>query len=155
MKLIRTFLIILVIFGVLAAFADSQFKKSIRNARVTACAMNMRSLWQISTNYSIQYCPPYRRIRTDFLDLQKGQRPVLTDFRVFFCPLSGEKVRPGYCSYLGPFNNLRLADGREIVAADRPGNHGPGEGGFVLLKTGDIFHAPASDPVWRIIPVPP
>jgi hypothetical protein len=154
MKPNRFLLIILVIFGVLTAILVPHINRSIRNAQTTACASNLRSLVQASMHYTIRHQPPYV-FPSDFLDLQKGPKPVITRYEVFFCPLSGEQVRPGYCSYLGPFKGICLADGREIMAAERPGNHGPGEGGNVITKTGDIFYAPASDPVWRILPVRP
>ncbi|HZN62187.1 MAG TPA: hypothetical protein VFC90_07255 [Planctomycetota bacterium] len=34
------------------------------------------------------------------------------------------------------------------MGADREGNHGPGQGGNVLLKSGDVREASESDPLW-------
>jgi len=39
-------------------------------------------------------------------------------------------------------------DRNDPVAADRPGNHGSGEGGNVVLRGGSVKSVPEADPAW-------
>ena len=34
------------------------------------------------------------------------------------------------------------------IAADKEGNHGPGHGGIVMTKSGDVREVEESDPLW-------
>jgi hypothetical protein len=50
--------------------------------------------------------------------------------------------------YRGPARPLGRLTNADPVAADRPGNHGRGRGGNVLLRTGAIYAAEESHALW-------
>lgn len=61
------------------------------------------------------------------------------------CPVKGTRKE---IDYRGPARPLREIGNGEPIAADRPGNHGPGKGGNVLLKTGQVYTVGDRDPLW-------
>lgn len=61
------------------------------------------------------------------------------------CPVKAERRE---IDYRGPALPLREIKNDEPMAADRPGNHGRGKGGNVLLKTGQVYTASLADPLW-------
>lgn len=62
-----------------------------------------------------------------------------------FCPVKGTRKE---IDYRGPARLLREIRNDEPMAADRIGNHGPGKGGNVLLKTGQVYTCPATHSLW-------
>ena len=62
-----------------------------------------------------------------------------------FCPV---KAAHKECDYRGPALPLREIKTGEPMAADRVGNHGPGRGGNVLLKTGQVYTVSESHALW-------
>ena len=63
------------------------------------------------------------------------------------CRVRDQWDRP--TDYRGPASDVNdLADG-DAVGADIDGNHGRGEGGNVLTKSGDVQTATAEDPIWQ------
>jgi len=145
-------LVVIVIIGILAALLLPQIVGAIRAARITACASNLRSLWQSQFNYQVANRTKSMPSETGcafWLKLQSGPKPLIDRYEVFFCPLAAEEVGPGGSSYLGPAMNVNKMDGDDPVGADKPGNHGLGEGGNVLFKQGDVSHYSESDPIWE------
>jgi hypothetical protein len=63
------------------------------------------------------------------------------------CPVLG---KPGSIDYRGPATSLRHLELEEPMCADRPGNHGPGAGGNVLLKSGRIFPVAENHALWAL-----
>jgi hypothetical protein len=61
------------------------------------------------------------------------------------CPVKG---RSAEIDYRGPARPLHLMERDEPIVADRPGNHGPGNGGNVLLKSGALQTCTERDPLW-------
>ena len=61
------------------------------------------------------------------------------------CPVRNTRREIDYRGPAKPFRDIR---NDEPIAADRPGNHGPGKGGNVLLKTGQVYTVPESHPHW-------
>jgi prepilin-type N-terminal cleavage/methylation domain-containing protein len=142
-------LVVIVIIGILAALLLPQIARAIRNARVTACASNLRSLWQSQFNWAAQRGGASKTMPADtgaafWLKLQEGERPIITRHEVFFCPLAGEEVGPGRTSFHGPASNVnKLADGDPVGACRHDG-----DGGNILFKTGDVREFPEEDPLW-------
>jgi hypothetical protein len=62
-----------------------------------------------------------------------------------FCPVKGTRKE---CDYRGPAKVLREIRNDQPMAADRIGNHGPGKGGNVLLKTGQVHTVSETHPLW-------
>jgi hypothetical protein len=56
---------------------------------------------------------------------------------------------PGDVDYRGPAASLRKLNPGDPLCADRPGNHGAGKGGNVLLKDGTIHACAEHDALWR------
>ena len=61
------------------------------------------------------------------------------------CPVKGTRKE---IDYRGPAKVLRELKNDEPMAADRPGNHGAGKGGNVLLKTGQAYTVLETHPLW-------
>ena len=54
----------------------------------------------------------------------------------------------GRIDYRGPASPIRRMDRDDPIVADRPGNHGPGAGGNVVLRSGSVKTVPETDPAW-------
>jgi hypothetical protein len=61
------------------------------------------------------------------------------------CPVKG---RSREIDYRGPARPLPQMRADEPILADRPGNHGPGMGGNVVLKTGAMRPCAETDALW-------
>jgi len=61
------------------------------------------------------------------------------------CPVKGTKKE---IDYRGPAKPLREIGNDEPMAADRIGNHGPGKGGNILMKTGQVYTVPETHALW-------
>lgn len=61
------------------------------------------------------------------------------------CPVKG---RSPEIDYRGPARPLHLMERDEPILADRPGNHGPGLGGNVVLKSGALAACAEHDALW-------
>jgi len=44
--------------------------------------------------------------------------------------------------------NVYKMDDQDPIGADKEGHHGPGQGGNVLIKLGDVREFGESDPLW-------
>ena len=142
-------LVVIVIIGILAALLLPQITAAIRNARITACASNLRSLWQSQLTWSSQYGGPHKTLPATaggafWLRLQEGERPLIGRNEVFFCPFAGDEIVPGRTSFRGPASNVNRMDDKDPVGACRH----PGYAGNVLFKTGDVQTYPDEDPIW-------
>ena len=142
-------LVVIVIIGILAGLLLPQIARAIHNARVTACASNLRSLWSSQFNWAAQNGGPGKTMPAVtgspfWLKLQEGDRPIVGRYEVFFCPLAGEEVGPGRTSFLGPISNVNKMDDKDPVGACRH----EGDGGNVLTKMGDVQFYPENDPIW-------
>ena len=150
-------LVVIVIIGILAALLLPQIARAIRNARVAACASNLRSLWQAQISHSSSRGGASKMMTSAtgsafWLKLQEGPRPEIGRYEVFFCPLSGDEIGPGRTSFRGPGINVNKADDKDPVGADKnlpENNHGNGDGGNVLFKMGDVREFAEDDEAWR------
>jgi hypothetical protein len=61
------------------------------------------------------------------------------------CPVKATRKE---IDYRGPSKLLREIRNDEPIAADRVGNHGPGKGGNVLLKTGQVYTVTEQHALW-------
>lgn len=69
--------------------------------------------------------------------------------QMLICPVYG-RTRPGDgTDYRGPVRTLSRLKPDDPFGADRPGNHGPGAGGNVLLRSGELLTVSESDALWR------
>jgi prepilin-type N-terminal cleavage/methylation domain-containing protein len=151
-------LVVIVIIGILAALLLPQIARAIRNARVTGCASNLKSLWGSQFNYAAQYGRPNGIMPTTtgknfWLKLKQTPKPLIDRYEPFFCPLSGDEIKQGECSFRGPISNVNKVEDKDPVGADNnqpQNNHGDGEGGNVLTKMGDVSEYGETDPMWQL-----
>jgi hypothetical protein len=144
---------ILLVIAVASAVLLVTISRSVRRANVTSCASNLKSLWTSQFNYAAQYGRPDGKLPEAtgsdfFLALQRTPKPMISRHEPFICPLSDETPGPGKCSYRGPAFPLQMMEAKDPVSADKEGNHGPGRGGNVFTKTGDVIEVEESDPIW-------
>lgn len=76
-----------------------------------------------------------------------GPPPFPMDPRWFCCPEVGRPA-PGRIDYRGPAGPIRRMDREDPIVADRPGNHGAGNGGNVVLRNGAVKAVTEADPSW-------
>ncbi len=79
-----------------------------------------------------------------------GSSPPIVDRSlrdIFECPLC--EYHDGYTAYRGPARDVNGLLDADAVGADLPGNHGRGEGGNVLRKSGDVMTVVEGDLLWR------
>lgn len=62
-----------------------------------------------------------------------------------WCPMKGPSLE---IDYRGPAQTLPKMKPDEAILSDRPGNHGPGRGGNVVLKTGQMIQCDEQAPAW-------
>jgi hypothetical protein len=86
------------------------------------------------------------RFFQDFADWP-GPPPFSIEPAWFCCPEVGRPAA-GRIDYRGPASPIRRMDRHDPIVADRPGNHGPGAGGNVVLRSGSVKTVPETDPAW-------
>jgi hypothetical protein len=128
-------------------------RRAIRSAKTTGCVGNLSQLWKMQPNYMVRYGGEARAMPVEtgsdfWLKLTRTSPPLIdaTIRDVFFCPVRAWQDRPA--DYRGPASDVnRLGDG-DPVGADIDGNHGRGEGGNVLRKSGDVQTVWPDDAQW-------
>ena len=150
-------LVVIVIIGILAALLLPAIARAIRNAKITGCVNNLSQLWKMSHNYMVQYGGSSKSMQDkpngQFWTMLTTITPPLIDNSlkdIFACPAKGQPPASGSTDYRGPSSNVSTyADGDQVGAdKDSPNNHGNGEGGNVLRKSGDVQTCSSSDPLW-------
>jgi prepilin-type N-terminal cleavage/methylation domain-containing protein len=151
-------LVVIVIIGILAALLLPAIARAIRRAKVTSCANNLRSLWQLQTTYMSQFGGRMKSMPTStgtsfWNALQTVQPPLLdqSELEALLCPVRDEGA-PGDIQYYGPANPVGRLQGGDPVGCDDPENHSPpgatgaqSEGGNVLRKSGDVLELSGND----------
>ncbi|MBI2898679.1 MAG: hypothetical protein HYY17_00695 [Planctomycetes bacterium] len=140
---------------ILAALVIPATSRSIRNSKQTGCSNCMAQMWRMMGNYQVQFGGPQKRMPHETGDAfwlkLSGPNVRLIDASlsdIYQCPVEGVDD-PG-CDFRGPaadVNSAAPADG-DPVGADVDGNHGVGEGGNVIRKSGDVQTCAAGDPLW-------
>ncbi len=79
------------------------------------------------------------------------QLPFPLSPRNLVCPVHG-RTTPGLdvssVDYRGPVRGIRSYEPRDAIGGDRPGNHGAGSGGNLLLRNGEVIPAGETDEAW-------
>jgi len=84
------------------------------------------------------------RGREFFLNQEKWPAYQKRDIDVC-CPVKATRKE---IDYRGPARLLRELKNGDPMVSDRVGNHGPGKGGNVLLKTGQVCTVPETHALW-------
>lgn len=124
--------------------------------KVKRCEQNLEQLWKMQNNYMVQYGGSQKRMPTQTAKnfwLKLSQPPtVLIDAtlqEIYGCPLATPPPA-GDTSYAGPATDVNGFGDGDPVGRDVVGNHGSGEGGNVLRKSGDVQTVGQSDSMWTL-----
>ena len=119
-------------------------------------ANNLRQLWTMQANYVVQFGDREKRMPPDtgsefWTRLTKTSPPLIDPSLgdIYDCPLSPAPGSVDHGEYRGPASDVNTYGDADPVGADIDGNHGPGQGGIVLRKSGDAMNCPATDPLWQ------
>ncbi len=148
-------LVVIVIIGILAALLLPAIARAIRNAKVTGCLNNLSQLWKMEHNYMVQFggsgkCLPSETGGQFWTKLSTVTPPLIDNSLkdIYACPVKSQPPATGSTDYRGPSGNVNLYADGEAVGADKAGQHGEGEGGNVLRKSGDVQTVSSADPLW-------
>ena len=136
-----------VVLVALVAILGSAYASMRRRSDIEMCGVNLRTIYTSIRSGDPPGSPKWNAAGTgrQFLANHPDwptHEPRPLDLN---CPVKGPS--PGI-DYRGPARLLPLMNPDEPILADRPGNHGPGLGGNVVLKTGAIYPCPENDPLW-------
>jgi type II secretory pathway pseudopilin PulG len=144
---LRGLVVVTMLIAVVVALVVPSYVRAMRRFERGECRWNLRSLWQSQLNYSAQYGRMPEALGSEFfLAQQRTPRPVRNE--VFFCPDTDDEIGPGRTSYRGPALPFDVLSFQDPVVADKEGNHGPGEGGNALNKSGDVGFCEPTDALW-------
>lgn len=117
---------------------------------------NLKQLWTMQANYMVSFGGRDHRMPPDtgsefWTSLTKTTPPLIDASLddIYDCPLSPALGSAENCEYRGPASDVNAYDDGDPVGADLDGSHGPGQGGIVLRKSGDVMNYAASDPLWQ------
>jgi hypothetical protein len=114
----------------------------MHRAKVTACAHNLRQLYQLGTVYASSHKGNWPSARGEelWLSLHRMVPPLIeTDqLEVLACPVTGVELGPDETQFRGPAVPMGKLGATDPLGADKEGNHGDQHGGNVLMKDGSI-----------------
>lgn len=119
-----------------------------KNSNYEMCAGNLRTLYMAVRSGDLPDAPGWDKAATGRAFFAFPERWPGRQKRTFslYCPVKGTE---NDVDFRGPAKSLRQMQGDDPIIADRPGNHGPGQGGNVVLLTGEIFACPETHSLWR------
>lgn len=133
-------IIVIVVVGIAAAVTLPALLRGSRNDKLVICEARLRALGEADTAF---------RAREGKSPAGRGaaywKESLGPDGSRLACPLSDQHL-----PYRGPASDPTPFPATYPLAADQPGSHGPGEGGNVLLKSGEIRACRELDPLWRL-----
>lgn len=140
--------VILILIGVLSALLLPPICGPHHRTR---CANNLSQLYKLTTVYSPQGKAPDATGEDFWLALTKTTPPLVASghLEIFHCPLREDDWEPGRIDYRGPGKPWGKLGAGEPMGADKPGNHGDEDGGFVLMKDGSVLEAALKDSIWK------
>ena len=132
--------------GLLAILVVS-FVSMRRGSNFEYCALNLRRISMALKSGDLPASPKWdafgtgRAFLANHPEWPTRQKPDLD----LTCPVRG---RADDIDYRGPALPPTRMRNEDPFCADRVGNHGPGKGGYVMLKSGEILAAVEQDPLW-------
>ena len=120
--------------GIGAAVTVPALLRTGRNDRLARCEANLREHWKAYSN------------RPKGMPFEPGASywgVIVKDLDVLTCPLSKN------ARYRGPAADPATLPPGAPIGADAPGAHGDGEGGNVLMKTGEVRAVRERDSLWQ------
>jgi hypothetical protein len=139
----------------LAALLLPAIARATRNAKVISCVNNQSQLWKMMNNYMVMYGGSRKAMPSTtggafWLELSRTSPPLVDPsmMDIYECAVEGGPNAAGTTDYRGPAGNVNTFGDGDPVGADKVGNHGRGEGGNVVRKSGDIQTVSEMDPLW-------
>lgn len=132
---------------VVVALLGASYATMRKRADAEMCAVNLRTIYTTIRSGEHPNSPKWGDVGTGRAFLSNSARWPTHETREldFACPVKGPSRE---IDYRGPARPLPQMRPDEPILADRPGNHGPGKGGNVVLKTGQIHSCAEGDEVW-------
>lgn len=120
--------------------------------------MRGNQLWKMQYNYMVKCGSAGGRVLpiehggAFWLHLSRVNPPLIDETLrdLYMCPVEGRRNTGGTTDYRGPNGNANVFGDGDPVSADKVDNHGSGEGGNVLRKSGDVQTVPESDRLWTL-----
>jgi prepilin-type N-terminal cleavage/methylation domain-containing protein len=131
-------MVVIVVIGIAAAVTVPAVLRGNRNARLVTCESNLRALWKAEADARAKGNPPPGRGGAYWASLISPEQAGLT-----VCPLSM------HSHYRGPKADPASLPPIAPIGADAVGSHGPGQGGYVLLKNGEVRAVRETDKLWK------
>ncbi len=148
-------LVVVIVLALLATIGMHAHVCLMRQARTTACAANLQTLWRLHHVYMVSHggCSKSMSPETggDFwlVLARTGRPPYIPSDRLDLlrCPGRVTASTAG-ADYLGPAVNVNTTHDADIVGADSPLNHLPWHTIHILRKSGTIERVHPDDPAW-------
>jgi prepilin-type N-terminal cleavage/methylation domain-containing protein len=130
-------LVVMVVVGIAAAITLPALLRSARNQELVRCENNLLALHKAEAEARAEGRLPANATGGAYwAAVAPGHEEWLT------CPLSR------HARYRGPAGNPTRLPMTYPIGGDAPGAHGPGEGGYLLIKSGDIRACRERDEIW-------
>ena len=146
-------LVVIVIISILAGLLLPVLSGATDETRKTACASNLSQLYKLAVSYSVSHQGRWPSAKGEELwtSFRTMNPPLLggEHVKLLFCPCKEEPDRPDGSDYRGPTGPVTRIKAWEPVGADRPGNHGEGDGGNVLRMDGGVQRCGPDEVLWQ------
>lgn len=150
LTLLEVFILVILI-GVLCAL----FVPAIPcggHRKSVSCANNLMQLYRLGTIYAATHQKEWPAASGEdlWLSFTRTKPPLIEPEHrsILSCPVLGEDD-PGETHYRGPRLPFKGLQSGDPLGADKPGNHGEGYGGNVLLKDGSVRETNVGEPLWK------
>ena len=132
--------VVITVIGIAAAVTVPALLRTGRNDLLARCEANLKALREAEIAYrATGAAAPSERGGAYWERIAAAAKLKLD---VLVCPL-------GHGRYRGPGVDPATLPSHFPICADAPGSHGPGEGGNVLLKTGEVRAIRERDSLWQ------
>jgi prepilin-type N-terminal cleavage/methylation domain-containing protein len=134
-------IVVVIVVGIAAAVTLPALLRGSRNLLHARCESNLRALWKAESDYRAKNgaTPAARGSAYWAAVLGPGADPGL-----LVCPLSKG------ARYRGPAADPTPLPPMAVIGSDAPGNHGEGEGGYILFKNGEVRACRETDALWKL-----
>lgn len=131
--------VVIMVVGIGAAVTVPALLRGGRNDHLARCESNLRALWKADAAHRAKAgSAPSARGRAYWDAVAANEKDIRA------CSF------PGHAPYRGPAADPGSLRPLDPIGADALDSHGPGEGGNVLLKTGEIRASRERDGLWKI-----
>lgn len=132
----------------LLAVGLALYASAKRRSDRALCAANLRILYMAVRSGEALEAPAWSAVPPGRAFIAAREAWPTSQKRDFdpCCPVKGERTE---IDYRGPALPLAKLGPQDPLFADREGNHGPDEGGNLVLKNGALHACAPADALWR------